>query len=112
MIEIRADAVHLVDERDARNAILVRLAPDRLRLRLHAGHRVENRHRAVEHAQRTLHFHREIDVARRIDNIDAVCFVEALPGSRRRRGRDRDAALALLLHPVHTVVPSCTSPIL
>ena len=44
---IRADAVHLVDERNARNAILVGLTPDRLGLRLNAAHRAEHRHRAV-----------------------------------------------------------------
>src|SRR6204780_1500809 len=101
MVEIRADAVHFVDERNARNAVLVRLAPDRLRLRLHAGNGVKNGYRAVEHAQRALYFNGEIHVPRRVNNVDAVRFVEALPGSRRRSGRDRDSALALLLHPVH-----------
>src|ERR1700728_1423209 len=101
VVEIGTDAVHLVDERDARHTILVRLPPDRLRLRLHARHRVKHRHRAVQHPQRPLHFHREIHVARRIDNVDAVILVEPLPRSRRRRGRNRNAALALLLHPVH-----------
>ena len=101
MVEIGADAVHLVDERDARHAILVRLTPYRFRLRLHAGNRIEHRNRAIQHAQRPLDFHGEIHVARRVDDIDAICFVEPLPGSRRRRGRNRDPALALLLHPVH-----------
>jgi hypothetical protein len=36
-------------------------------------------------------------VARRIDDVDAMVF----PKRGRRRGRDGDAALALLLHPVH-----------
>src|SRR5580658_6070586 len=40
-------------------------------------------------------------MARRINNVNAVGLVEALPGCRSGRGRDRDAALALLLHPVH-----------
>src|SRR5271156_825489 len=84
-----------------RNAMLVGLAPDCFRLRLHTGHCVKNRHRSVEYAQRAFHFHSEIHVSRRIDNVDAVRFVEALPGSGRRSRRDRDAALALLLHPVH-----------
>ena len=42
-LEVRADAVHLVDEADARHAVLVGLAPHRLRLRLDAGDRVEHR---------------------------------------------------------------------
>ena len=50
-VEIGADAVHLVDEADARHAVLVGLAPHRLRLRLDAGDAVEHRDRAVEHAQ-------------------------------------------------------------
>ena len=32
------DAVHLVDERDARNVVFGRLAPDGFGLRLHTGH--------------------------------------------------------------------------
>ena len=42
VIEVRAHAVHLVDETNARNAILVGLAPHRFRLRLHAGDGVEH----------------------------------------------------------------------
>ena len=49
--EVGAGAVHLVDEADARHAVLVGLAPHRLGLRLDAGHRVEHADRAVEHAQ-------------------------------------------------------------
>ena len=95
--EVGAHAVHLVDEADARDAVLVGLAPDGLRLRLDAGHGVEHGHRAVEHAQRPLHLGREIDVAGRVDDVDAM-----IPPEARRRGRrDRDAALLLLLHPVH-----------
>ena len=37
-IEVRARAIHLVDEADARHAVLVGLAPHRLGLRLDAGH--------------------------------------------------------------------------
>ena len=71
-VEVGADAVHLVDVGDARHAVLVRLAPDRLGLRLDAGDRVEQRDRAVEDAQRALDLDREVDVARRVDDVDAV----------------------------------------
>ena len=95
--EVRADAVHLVDERDARDAVLVHLAPDGFRLRLDTADGAEQRHGTVQHAQRPLHLGGEIDVTRRVDDVDPVI----VPETGRRSGRDRDAALLLLLHPVH-----------
>ena len=97
MEEIRAHAVHLVDEAEARNLVLVRLPPHRLRLRLHASDRVEDRHRAIEHPQAALHLGREIDVARGVDDVDFA--VPPFAGGGRRR--DRDAALLFLFHVVH-----------
>ena len=95
--EVGADAVHLVDERDARHRVLVGLAPDGLALGLHAGDRVEERDGAVEHAERPLHLDRKVNVPGSIDDVDAIVAPE-----RSRRGRgDRDAALLLLDHPVH-----------
>ena len=96
-LEVRTDAVHLVHEADARDAVLVRLAPHRFGLRLDTGNRVEHGHGTVENAQRALHFSGEVDVTRRVDDVDAVLAPEAGGGGRR----DRDAALLLLLHPVH-----------
>ena len=101
MIEIGAGAVHLVDESDARHVILIGLTPNSFRLRLHAGDRVKNGHSAIEHAQRAFDFDGEIHVAGRIDNIDLVFDCVALPGSDRGGRSDGDAALALLLHPIH-----------
>ena len=101
MVEIGADAVHLIDERNPRHSILIGLTPYSFGLRLHTGDSIENRDSAIEHAQRSLDFHRKIHVARRINDIDAVFLVETRPRSSRRRRRDRDPALALLLHPVH-----------
>ena len=95
--EVRAGAVHLVDERDPRDLVLVGLAPDGLGLRLHAGDRVEDGDRAVEHAQAPLHLDRKVHVPGRIDDVDAM----VAPGRGRRGRRDRDAALLLLRHPVH-----------
>ena len=100
-IEVRADAIHLVREDQARHAVAIRLAPHRLRLRLDAGDGVEQRHGAVEHAKRPLHFDGEVDVSRRVDDVDPVLDTVTGPEARGRGGRDRDAALLLLLHPVH-----------
>ena len=63
-VEIGAGAVELVDEAHPRHAVLVGLAPHGLGLRLDAGDAVEAGDRAVEHAQRTLDFDGEVDVAR------------------------------------------------
>ena len=95
--EVRAGAVHLVHEGDARNAVALGLAPDGLGLGLDAGDRVEDGDRAVEDAQAALHFDGKVHVPGRIDNVDA----KVAPRRRRRCRRDRDAALLLLRHPVH-----------
>ena len=97
VLEIGAHLVHLVDEANSRDAVLIGLPPDFFRLRLHAMNRVKHSDSAIEHAQRALHFGREIHVAGRIDNVDA----NVAPGAGRRGGGDGDAALLLLLHPVH-----------
>ena len=96
-LEVGARAVHLVDEADARHGVAVGLAPDGLGLRLDTGDGVEHRDRTVEHTQAALDLDREVDVAGRVDDVDPV----ALPLTRGGGARDRDAALALLRHPVH-----------
>jgi hypothetical protein len=78
-------------------SVPVRLPPDRLRLGLHARDAAEHPDRAVEHPQGTLDLDGKVDVARRVDDVDAM----ALPGARRGGRGDRDATLLLLLHPVH-----------
>ena len=52
--------------------VLVGLAPHRLALRLDAVAAVEHRDRAVEDAQAALDLDREVDVAGRVDDVDAV----------------------------------------
>src|SRR6202795_4681391 len=101
VVEVRAHAVHFVDEADARNAVLVGLAPDGYRLRLHASDGVEHADRAVEDAQGALNFHGKINVAGRINNVDAIFLVVAGPTGGGGGAGDGDASLALLLHPVH-----------
>src|SRR6202042_1071100 len=71
--------------------------PDRLGLRLNSGDRVEQRDRPIEHAQGALYLDGEVDVARGVDDVDAV----TVPLGGGGGGGDRDAALLLLFHPVH-----------
>jgi hypothetical protein len=61
-VEVRAAAVHLVDERDARDAVLVGLAPDGLGLRLDAADGAEHARRPVQDAQRALDLGGEVYV--------------------------------------------------
>src|SRR5262249_61340692 len=60
----------------------------------------------VEHAQAALDLDGEVDVTRRVDDVDAEAGAcegtgFGLPEGGRRCRRDGDAALLLLLHPVH-----------
>ena len=96
-LEVGADLVHLVDEHDARDVVAVGLAPDGFGLGLHALVAVEHRHRAVEHAQGTLHFDGEVHVAGGVDDVQAL----AVPDGGGGGGGDGDPPLLLLLHPVH-----------
>src|SRR5256712_3279204 len=95
--EVRPRAVHLVDVEDAGDAIAVRLPPDRLRLRLDALNRAHHDDRAVQDAQRSFHLDAKVDVAGRIDDVDAMVAPDAGGGG----GGDGDAPLAFLHHPVH-----------
>ena len=69
----------------------------------HAADRAEHDDGAVEHAQGALHLDGEVDVARGVDDVDAVLVATCpcRPERGRGSGRDGDAALLLLLHPVH-----------
>ena len=95
--EVGADLVHLVGEDDARHAVLVALTPDGFGLRLDALVAVEHDDGAVEDAQRALDFDGEVNVAGGVDDVQAL----AVPECGRRGRRNGDAALLLLLHPVH-----------
>jgi hypothetical protein len=63
-LERGAGPVHLVDEAEAGDRVLVGLPPDRLGLRLDAGDRVEDDHAAVKDTERPLDLDREVDVPR------------------------------------------------
>src|SRR6266513_856085 len=100
-LEVRAHAVHLVHEDDARHVVAVRLAPHGFGLRLDDAHRVEHGHGAVADPQAALHLDGEVHVAGGVDDVDAVLLAAARPEGRGGGGSDGDAALLLLLHPVH-----------
>src|SRR5204863_95283 len=94
----------IVRVRSPRPLVLVGLPPHGFRLRLHAADRAVDHACAIEHAHRALDLDREVDVARRVDDVDPVLgmvVVHPFPETGGRGRRDRDAALALLLHPVH-----------
>src|SRR3546814_6726126 len=67
------------------------LAPDGFGLGLDAGDGVEERNGAIEHAQRAFDFDGEVDVARRVDDVDAelgaVALVMALAMAARSEER-------------------------
>ncbi|SPU71177.1 Uncharacterised protein [Brucella neotomae] len=101
-VEVGTDLVHLVDEDHARDVVLFSLTPHGFGLGLNASIGVEQRNRAVEHTQRTLNFNREVNVARRVDDVEAALLtITALPERGRSSRGDRDTAFLLLLHPVH-----------
>ena len=95
--EVGACTIHLVDKGNAWNTVLVRLSPDRFGLRLDSADGTEERHCAVEDAERAFNFDREVDVPRRIDDVDPVIG----PETCRRGARDGDPQLLFLLHPIH-----------
>ena len=96
-LRLGADAIELVDEGDPRHAVAIGLAPDRLALRLDPADGAEHGYRSIQHPQRTLDLDGEVDVAGGVDEVDPVLA----PRERGGSGRDGDAALLLLLHPVH-----------
>src|SRR5688572_7150384 len=100
-LERRAGAIELINKTNARDAIFVRLAPNSLGLRLDSGDAIEHRHCTVKDAQTALNFHREIYVAGRVDDVNAMIDAVPFPETSRRSRGDGDAALLLLLHPVH-----------
>ena len=105
VVEVRAQLVHLVDEADTRNAVLVSLTPHGLGLRLHAFLAIEHGDSTIEHTQGALHLGREVHVARGIDDVDLELLLLVMgltvPEAGGSSGLNGDAALLLLSHEVH-----------
>src|SRR3546814_9919848 len=73
-------------------------------MRLGAGKAVVRGDSAFKDAQAALDFDREVDVAGGVDDVQAMFGTLTFFGLPQASGggrRDRDAALLLLLHPVH-----------
>src|SRR5262249_8590437 len=90
-VEVGAHAVELVDEGDARHAVLVGLVPDGLALHLDAADGAEYAHGPVQDAEAALDLGGEGHVAGRIDQRDA----RITPIQRDRGAVDGDALGAL-----------------
>ena len=104
VVEIGAHDVHLIDVDHAGDFIVIRLAPDSLRLRLHAALGAHDGNRAVQHAQGALHLHGEVHVAWGVDDVQTglgELVLSPLPVAGGGGRGDGDAALLLLSHPVH-----------
>ena len=109
--EVGAHGVHLVDVDHAGDLVLVGLTPDSLALGFDTALGGQNGDRAVQHAQGTLNFNGEVDVARGVDDVDAVAVLferhriflglGMAPVAGGSGGGDGDTTLLLLLHPVH-----------
>src|SRR5690606_15107161 len=96
--------VHLVDEQQAGNVVLVSLTPYGFRLWLYTTYGTINHYRAIKNTHGALNFNREVNVSRGVNDVDAVLWVVTChttpEGSRRSRGNG-NTTLLLLLHPVH-----------
>ena len=97
LLGVPAGAVHLVDKRQPGDAVAAHLPVDRQRLGLHPPYGAEDEDGPVQDAEASLDFHREIDVARRIDQVDVV----AVPFHGGGGAGNRDTALSFQVHVVH-----------
>ena len=97
---VAALAVHLVDEGDDRNVAQPADFEQFPRPRLDALGGVDHHDRGIDRGQRAIGIFGKVLVARRVQQVED----EALELERHHRGHDRDAALALDLHPVGTGV--------
>ena len=105
VVEVSAELIHLVDEADTRNAVLVSLTPHGLGLRLHAFLAIEHGDSTIEHTQGALHLGREVHVARGIDDVDLELVLGVVgltaPEAGGSSGLDGDTTFLLLRHEVH-----------
>ena len=94
---VGAGAVAFVYKRDAGDLVAAHLLVHGDRLGLDPADCAQHQDRAVEHPQRAFHLDGEIDVARRVDDVDLV----VLPLAEGRGRSNGDAPLAFQIHAVH-----------
>jgi hypothetical protein len=74
-LEVGVLAIHLINDDEARQLMLVGILPYQLGADFHARNRVDHHHGRIGHAQRRFHFTEEVGEARRVDKIDFVLLV-------------------------------------
>jgi len=99
--------VELVEEEHGDDAFVECLAQNGLGLHADLLHAVHDDHAAVGHAQRGGHLRGEVDVARRVNQVDQQVFVLVLLLQRHACRLDGDAAFLLVLAPVHETCVAC-----
>ena len=101
LVGLRAGKVDLVDDRDDLEVVLDRQVGVGERLRLDALGRIHQQQRALARGERPRHLVGEVDVPRRVDQIEDVHLaVIGFVGQPDRVRLDRDPALALEVHGV------------
>src|SRR3989339_41342 len=107
VVERSPHPVEFIDKTNPWHMVFIRLTPNGFRLWFYASHPIKNSHSTIEHFQTSFHFSRKVDVARGIDDVDAmfegdIAFgIGRNPKSGRGRGSDSDTTLLLLFHPIH-----------
>jgi hypothetical protein len=61
-VEVSSDTVDFIDKEQPRHAVLIRLSPDCLGLRLNSGNTVEQRDCTIQNSQAPLDFDGEVDM--------------------------------------------------
>ena len=90
----------MFDDRDDLELVLDREVRVRERLRLDPLRRVDDEQRALARLERARDLVREVDVARRVDQVELV----PVPVDAHRLRLDRDPALALEVHRVEQLL--------
>ncbi|MDQ1203685.1 hypothetical protein QE377_000044 [Microbacterium sp. SORGH_AS 862] len=103
LLGIRRRQVDLVQHRDDREVVLEREVQVRERLRLDALRRVHQQDRPLARRERSAHLVGEVDVPGGVDHVERVRAVRVGPRHPHGLALDRDAALALDVHPVQVL---------